>query len=192
MGQSCDGGGNKIVTGLNTAREDGSAAAVLDGYKSMSTAVPAAFIDLWTFTVTGRSPEKEAWCAADGTRNISAPVGQKFRSPCGRARMEQVSTGHLHLIVRAPQRSKNRRGRKPSPIFGAADGTRTRTVSLPGDFKSPVSTDSTTAAAGVYDSTFLFYRQGCFRPAAGGKTPPRGEKSFDFLLFRGQTEGPVL
>ena len=29
---------------------------------------------------------------------------------------------------------------------GAADGTRTRTVSLPGDFKSPVSTDSTTAA----------------------------------------------
>lgn len=32
-------------------------------------------------------------------------------------------------------------------IDGAADGTRTRTVSLPGDFKSPVSTDSTTAAA---------------------------------------------
>lgn len=32
------------------------------------------------------------------------------------------------------------------PIFGAADGTRTRTVSLPGDFKSPVSTDSTTTA----------------------------------------------
>ena len=31
-------------------------------------------------------------------------------------------------------------------IIGAADGTRTRTVSLPGDFKSPVSTDSTTAA----------------------------------------------
>ena len=30
-------------------------------------------------------------------------------------------------------------------FFGAADGTRTRTVSLPGDFKSPVSTDSTTA-----------------------------------------------
>ena len=32
-------------------------------------------------------------------------------------------------------------------LSGAADGTRTRTVSLPGDFKSPVSTDSTTAAA---------------------------------------------
>ena len=32
--------------------------------------------------------------------------------------------------------------------YGAADGTRTRTVSLPGDFKSPVSTDSTTAAYG--------------------------------------------
>ena len=31
-------------------------------------------------------------------------------------------------------------------FVGAADGTRTRTVSLPGDFKSPVSTDSTTAA----------------------------------------------
>ena len=31
-------------------------------------------------------------------------------------------------------------------FFHAADGTRTRTVSLPGDFKSPVSTDSTTAA----------------------------------------------
>ena len=31
-------------------------------------------------------------------------------------------------------------------LFGAADGTRTRTVSPPGDFKSPVSTDSTTAA----------------------------------------------
>ena len=80
----------------------------------------------------------------------------------------------------------------PSPFFGAADGTRTRTVSLPGDFKSPVATDSTTAAAEVYDSTFLFYRQGCFHPAAGGKTPPWGEKSIDFLLFRGQTEGPVV
>ena len=33
--------------------------------------------------------------------------------------------------------------------IGAADGTRTRTVSLPGDFKSPVSTDSTTAAAWI-------------------------------------------
>ena len=32
------------------------------------------------------------------------------------------------------------------PVFGAADGTRTRTVSLPRDFKSPVSTDFTTAA----------------------------------------------
>ena len=47
-------------------------------------------------------------------------------------------------------------------INGAADGTRTRTVSLPGDFKSPVSTDSTTAAAGDYDTIFLFYRQDCF------------------------------
>ena len=60
------------------------------------------------------------------------------------------------------------------------------------DFKSPVSTDSTTAAAEIYDSTFLFYRQGCFHPAAGGKTPPWGEKSIDFLLFRGQTEGTVV
>ena len=42
---------------------------------------------------------------------------------------------------------------------GAVDGTRTRTVSLPGDFKSPVSTDSTTTAANWYDSTFLNYRQ---------------------------------
>ena len=38
--------------------------------------------------------------------------------------------------------------RKDDLFFGAADGTRTRTVSLPGDFKSPVSTDSTTAAYG--------------------------------------------
>ena len=28
MGQSCDGGRNKIVTGVNAAREGGSAAAV--------------------------------------------------------------------------------------------------------------------------------------------------------------------
>ena len=46
-----------------------------------------------------------------------------------------------------------------SPFYGAADGTRTRTVSLPGDFKSPVSTDSTTAAAKMYDITLSFYRQ---------------------------------
>ena len=28
MGESCDGGGSKIVTGVNAAREGGSAAAV--------------------------------------------------------------------------------------------------------------------------------------------------------------------
>ena len=42
---------------------------------------------------------------------------------------------------------------------GAADGTRTRTVLLPGDFKSPVSTDSTTAAAMWHHTTFARNRQ---------------------------------
>ena len=44
-------------------------------------------------------------------------------------------------------------------VFGAADGTRTRTVSLPGDFKSPVSTDSTTTAGFAYLSTLFPGRQ---------------------------------
>ena len=42
-----------------------------------------------------------------------------------------------------------------NPFYGAADGTRTRTVSLPGDFKSPVSTDSTTAASGPILTRFF-------------------------------------
>ena len=46
-----------------------------------------------------------------------------------------------------PQYKTGHPGRD-NPFYGAADGTRTRTVSLPGDFKSPVSTDSTTAACG--------------------------------------------
>ena len=45
-------------------------------------------------------------------------------------------------------------------FFGAADGSRTRTVSLPGDFKSPVSTDSTTATRPLYFSTGKPLRQG--------------------------------
>ena len=46
-------------------------------------------------------------------------------------------------------RQRNQKQDSPQrgcPVFGAADGTRTRTVSLPRDFKSPVSTDFTTAA----------------------------------------------
>ncbi len=66
-----------------------------------------------------------------------------------------LKTGHRTVFTEAPASAA-----LSSPIivpkskiplwgildFGAADGTRTRTVSLPGDFKSPVSTDSTTAA----------------------------------------------
>ena len=52
-------------------------------------------------------------------------------------------------------------------IPGAADGTRTRTVSLPGDFKSPVSTDSTTAAK-ITD--IIYHRQG--KVSSGQKKLP--------------------
>ena len=57
------------------------------------------------------------------------------------------------------------------PFFGAADGTRTRTVSLPGDFKSPVSTDSTTAAAKGHFSTILNCRQVTAGPDSGQMHP---------------------
>ena len=66
-----------------------------------------------------------------------------------------------------PLRAPPRYQKEPTPIglalFGAVDGTRTRTVSLPGDFKSPVSTDSTTTAAKRYDITIFPTRQdeGC-------------------------------
>ena len=71
---------------------------------------------------------------------------------------------HRTLAVRLfESRSEYQKSQPQRAGFsGAADGTRPRTVSLPGDFKSPVSTDSTTAAAGDYDTIFLFYRQDCF------------------------------
>ena len=55
--------------------------------------------------------------------------------------------------------------------YGAVDGTRTRTVSLPGDFKSPVSTDSTTTAARVDFNTFSPHRQVRTDPDSGYRGP---------------------
>ena len=52
-------------------------------------------------------------------------------------------------------------------FVGAADGTRTRTVSLPGDFKSPVSTDSTTAALITH---IIYHRQR--KVSSGWRDPP--------------------
>ena len=80
----------------------------------------------------------------------------------------------------------------PSPFFGAADGTRTRTVSLPGDFKSPVSTDSTTAAAGSYHNIFLTYRQGCFGGIGRTIAERVQENVLLFTLFHGQIVNAVL
>ena len=57
--------------------------------------------------------------------------------------------------------------------YGAADGTRTRTVSLPGDFKSPVSTDSTTAAYGYNLSPAgKIVKSGTFFQAVSSSTHP--------------------
>ena len=113
----------------------------LPDYKSQSTAVPAASIDSRTLPPTSRkaSPFGLAFLGAVG-QSISEPS-----LPSGNARLSAEFVTHCLQMQ-----------------SGAADGTRTRTVSLPGDFKSPVSTDSTTAAAGVYDTIFLFYRQDCF------------------------------
>lgn len=65
----------------------------------------------------------------------------------------------VEFVFSSPVRRKNPDTPKGIRIFGAVDGTRTRTVSLPGDFKSPVSTDSTTTAAKRYDTTFFIHRQ---------------------------------
>ena len=80
----------------------------------------------------------------------------------------------------------------PSPVLGAADGTRTRTVSLPGDFKSPVSTDSTTAAATRYNNIFLDYRQGRFGEPEGRIIERKWENLLQIVLFRGQITDAVL
>ena len=60
------------------------------------------------------------------------------------------------------------------------------------DFKSPVSTDSTTAAAGNYDSIFLLDRQACIHPAAGRKPETIQEFLHDFALSRGQNADAML
>ena len=49
MGQSCDGGGNKIVTGLNTAREDGSAAAARPAGAAAKSQPSGADSKVWLF-----------------------------------------------------------------------------------------------------------------------------------------------
>ena len=110
--------------------------------------------------------------AADGTRFAFSPVGRKIR--CGRrpAVGQQRSTGPSHWMGSSPTLIMQKR---PAPmglsVFGAADGTRTRTVSLPGDFKSPVSTDSTTAAAIDYDNTIFKFRQVTADPDSGHRHP---------------------
>ena len=77
---------------------------------------------------------------ADGTRDIKEPPSSSRR----RADAHRASA--LDGSSPAPTLQKAQIPGRVSVLFGAADGTRTRTVSLPGDFKSPVSTDSTTAA----------------------------------------------
>ncbi len=61
--------------------------------------------------------------------------------------------------------------------FGAADGTRTRTISLSGDFKSPVSTDSTTATQRLYFSTGNIPRQDAHFWRKPNITTRKGEKT---------------
>ena len=97
---------------------------------------------------------------ADGTRNISAPVGAEIKESKRSSPLGASVHRTLAFNYSSPYYTKEPDTHLGIRFFGAADGTRTRTVSLPGDFKSPVSTDSTTAAAGIYDSIFLFYRQG--------------------------------
>ena len=49
MGQSCDGGGNKIVTGVNAAREGGSAAAVRPTGAAAKSQPSGADSKVWLF-----------------------------------------------------------------------------------------------------------------------------------------------
>ena len=49
MGQSCDGGGNKIVTGVNAAREGGSAAAVRPTGAAAKRCPSGADSKVWLF-----------------------------------------------------------------------------------------------------------------------------------------------
>ena len=102
-------------------------------------------------------------CAADGTRNISAPTGAEIKVlPPSSWRQANVHRT-LAFNYSSPYYTKEPDTHLGIRFFGAADGTRTRTVSLPGDFKSPVSTDSTTTAAKRYDITIFPTRQdeGC-------------------------------
>ena len=122
-------------------------------------------------------------CAADGTRNISAPTGAEIKVlPPSSWRQANVHRT-LAFNYSSPYYTKEPDTHLGIRFFGAADGTRTRTVSLPGDFKSPVSTDSTTAAATWYDTIFLFYRQGGFMGGKGGRTAKDARKNHHFYTF---------
>ena len=76
-------------------------------------------------------------------------VAKLLKTPCFRVKTDRKISTLGDTIV-------SNKGRD----YGAADGTRTRTVSLPGDFKSPVSTDSTTAATSVMVTYFFSYVKG--------------------------------
>ena len=107
---------------------------------------------------------------ADGIRCISAGCyGYAFTAvpaapayPWTLPRAKNVPLARFLNALSSPTSEYQKSQPQRAGFSGAADGTRTRTVSLPGDFKSPVSTDSTTAAAKTYDTIFLFYRQDCF------------------------------
>ena len=56
----------------------------------------------------------------------------------------------------------------PLVLFGAQGGTRTRTALRPGDFKSPVSTGSTTQASGGVAVVKYIPSLAAFRKALSG------------------------
>ena len=103
------------------------------------------------------------------------PMAENRCSPPSSRRRKRSSTPHLNLFESFTLRNKQIIRTHLIGFglycFGAADGTRTRTVSLPGDFKSPVSTDSTTAAAIDYDNTIFKFRQVTAGPDSAHRHP---------------------
>ena len=125
------------------------------------------------------------------------PSGNGRQLRCRRRRDRRRST--VHRTVKLYHSSPATNTKKGTPIggalFGAVDGTRTRTVSLPGDFKSPVSTDSTTTAAkprkverrqplSRYFVIFLL----CCPCLAPARLRPPHQKSQQNLLPRGASQ----